>query len=412
MKVLISAFSAHPRGSSETGVGWNWSFQASRSHEVWVLTNRFHEADIRQELIDRPNPNLHFVFHSVPKEPLVWASARKFHPVYYPAYLLWQATALKQARQLHKEIGFDVTQHLTWASHRFPSFLAWLDAPFMWGPIGGGENAPTKLYRSLGPRFAVGELIRDTSNWMVRFDPAVRHTAGKASKILTTSRETKSMLPADSASKAEIYPAIGLRLGDLDKEIDLAAPPEHGKGARLLFVGRLVSWKGCRFAIEALAKLIAGGRKASLTVVGTGPELQHLKALASDLAVAEHVHFRGNMPHEQVLQLCLSHDIFVFPSLHDSGGQAVLEAMYLGLPVVCLDLGGPAISVGDSGIRVACLSVDQIVEDLAAGVETILSNATLRNEMIEGARDRVIQMYDWDHKAEHIGRLYESILGC
>ena len=85
--------------------------------------------------------------------------------------------------------------------------------------------------------------------------------------------------------------------------------------------------------------------------------------------------------------------------------------MYLGLPVVCLDLGGPALSVGDSGIKVACRSLDQIVEDLAAGVEAILSNSTLRNEIIEGARERVIQMYDWDHKAEYIGRLYESTTG-
>jgi glycosyltransferase involved in cell wall biosynthesis len=412
VKVLISAFTAHPRGSSEQGVGWNWSAQAARSHDVWVLTNRFHEADIRRELEEHPNPHLHFVFHSVPKEPTIWSAARKFHPVYYPAYLLWQATALDHARKLHEEIGFDVTQHLTWASHRFPSLLAWLDAPFIWGPIGGGESAPANLYRSLGARLALGELTRDTSNWLVRVDPTVRHTANRATRILTTSQETAAMLPGEAAQKAEIYPAIGLRLGDLDKEIERTTPAEHTKEARLLFVGRLVAWKGCQFALEALAKLAAAGRKATLTVVGMGPELKHLQARASELGIAEQVDFRGNLPHEQVLQLCLSHDVFVFPSLHDSGGQAVLEAMYLGLPVICLDLGGPALSVGDTGIRVACHSVEQVVEDLADGIETILGNPALRSEMIGGARDRVIQMYDWDHKAEFIGQLYERTTTC
>ena len=117
----------------------------------------------------------------------------------------------------------------------------------------------------------------------------------------------------------------------------------------------------------------------------------------------------GAVPHNEVLALYQTHDVFLFPSLHDSGGIAVLEAMYLGLPVVCLDLGGPAVSVGDAGIRVRCEDAQQIVLGLADGVRRLLSDEALRKDMVTRARARVVELYDWDSKAEYISDLYESV---
>jgi glycosyltransferase involved in cell wall biosynthesis len=408
LKVLISAYSITPHGSSEQGVGWNWSVQAARNHEVWVLTNSFPRRSITAEMEEHPNPNLHFVYYSTPKEVAMRDIAHKFHPVFYPNYLAWQATAIKTARRLHHEIGFDVAQHVTWASYRFPSVLAAVDVPFIWGPIGGGETAPARLYPQLGLRPALGEVVRETSNWLTRLDPFVRRTASRATRILVTSEETKNKLPGSARKKAEVYPAIGLSLQELDAEVCRAPEDEERGGvARLLFAGRLVSWKGCNFAIQALAQLLSTGTRARLTVAGVGPNLDSLKTLAYNLGVAEHVDFLGNVPRAEVLRLCQTHDVFVFPSLHDSGGVAVLEAMYLGLPVVCLDLGGPAISVGDAGVRVAAHNVDQIVDDLASSIRRILNDDAFRRDITTRARERVIQLYDWDHKAQYISDLYE-----
>ncbi len=412
MKVLISAFSVNPTGGSEQGVGWNWAVQASRHHEVWVLTNTAPEEAVVQELAERPNANLHFVFHRGPREHALRSLGRRFHLFYYPAYLSWQASAVGAARRLHSEVGFDVTQHVTWASCRFPSALAWLDVPFIWGPVGGGETAPRGTYASLGLCAALGEVARETSNWLTRLDPLVRHTAKQAARILTTTEETRALLPAGSASKADVYPAIGLSLRDIDQA--LTDDPEArwraaGSDVRLLFVGRLISWKGCDSAIRTVAALARSGTRAHLTVVGVGPELSALQILARDLGVDSKVDFLGAVPHKRVLALFRDHDVFLFPSLHDSGGIAVLEAMYLGLPVVCLDLGGPAVSVGDAGIKVPCRNARQVVEGLADAVRRLLSDVALRKTLVARARARVIEVYDWDSKAQYISDLYESV---
>jgi glycosyltransferase involved in cell wall biosynthesis len=144
--------------------------------------------------------------------------------------------------------------------------------------------------------------------------------------------------------------------------------------------------------------------------VGVGPELSALRTLARDLGVEPQVEFMGSVPHDEVLALFQTHDVFLFPSLHDSGGIAVLEAMYLGLPVVCLDLGGPAVSVGDAGIRVPCEDAQQIVDGLAEGVRRLMSDEALRKDIVTRARARVVELYDWDSKAEYISDLYESVV--
>jgi len=412
MKVLISAYTSKPNAGSEAGVGWNWPLAASRHHEVWVLTNTFHQEEIEAEQRSNPNPNLHFVFQPSPAEQQVWKIARRFNPVYYPAYLTWQLASLRRARTLHQEVGFDVAHHLTWATNRFPSFLAWMDVPFIWGPIGGGETAPSRLYPSLGMRPALAEIARDTSTYATKLDPLVRYTAGRARRILTTSRQTKHALPGDATLKADVYPAIGINEDELvlNEECDVPpiVEPTRHRAARLLFVGRLISWKGCGLAIQSLERLVRQGIDAELTVVGGGPEEARLRALAAQLCVEERVTFTSNLPRKAVLHLYKTHEIFLFPSLHDSGGAAVLEAMYFAMPVICLDLGGPAESVGQAGIRIQACSVDQIVEDIAAETSALLDDPDRRCAIGEAARQRILDHYKWDKKATYIKELYES----
>jgi glycosyltransferase involved in cell wall biosynthesis len=286
-----------------------------------------------------------------------------------------------------------------------------MDVPFIWGPIGGGETAPSRLYPSLGVRPALGEIARDTSTYATRLDPLVRRTAGRAQRILATSRQTKQALPAGGPAKTDVYPAIGINPCELDVVYPEGIPPiieptRNGAG-RLLFVGRLISWKGCSLAIRALERLVRQGMDVELTIVGDGPEEPRLRALARALCVEQRVTFTSRLPRQAVLHLCKTHDVFVFPSLHDSGGAAVLEAMYFGLPVVCLDLGGPAESVGETGVRIQPWSVNQMVEDIAKETAALLHDPARRKSMGKAARQRVLDHYDWDKKAAFIKELYE-----
>jgi glycosyltransferase involved in cell wall biosynthesis len=72
------------------------------------------------------------------------------------------------------------------------------------------------------------------------------------------------------------------------------------------------------------------------------------------------VEFAGRVPREQLINAFGNYTALVFPSLHDTGGLVVLEALSQGSPVVCLDLGGPGIIVNAScGVVVPTVDGDE-----------------------------------------------------
>jgi glycosyltransferase involved in cell wall biosynthesis len=100
--------------------------------------------------------------------------------------------------------------------------------------------------------------------------------------------------------------------------------------------------------LPAFARLIEAYPEARLTMVGHGPVERRWRKLAEDLGIAANVEWLPWQDREAMANLYASHDVLLFPALHDSGGMVVLEAMNQGLPVVCLKLGGPATLVNES----------------------------------------------------------------
>jgi glycosyltransferase involved in cell wall biosynthesis len=99
-----------------------------------------------------------------------------------------------------------------------------------------------------------------------------------------------------------------------------------------------------------------------------------------------------------MLALYASHLAFVFPSLHDAGPQVVLEAYGHGLPVICLDIGGPAQLLPDGcgfKISVRGRSSHEVVSSLSQAMGRFIIEPDLRRRMsdacIAAARERTWQ---------------------
>ena len=88
------------------------------------------------------------------------------------------------------------------------------------------------------------------------------------------------------------------------------------------------------------------------TIVGDGPARSGLQRLAAELGVNDAVRWVPWVPHAELHEHYYQHDVLLFPSLRDSGGMVVLEALAHGLPVVCTDLGGPGVIVNERCGRV------------------------------------------------------------
>lgn len=140
----------------------------------------------------------------------------------------------------------------------------------------------------------------------------------------------------------------------------------------LLFVGRLVSDKGCEVLLEALGLLAARGIKPQLTVIGEGPEMSALKALAKTLMVSEQVSFTGELSRQQVAKALCRSQITVVPSVWEEPfGLVALEALAAGSFPIVADAGGLAEACGGGG---ACFKSGSAV-GLAEALQMAFANS-------------------------------------
>lgn len=385
MRILLSAYSCLPIDGSESGVGWNWAqCIAANGHEVVVMTRSINRQRIEAHGAGRSAEAVRFVYNDLPR---AWHRIYKLPLGNYTYYVLWQYSAAKLASCLHRTEGFDCVQHITWGSFRAPSFMGRLGIPFIFGPVGGGEDTPKKLRRGLGWRGWLWDVLRRTSGHIM--GAWMESTYQSATEIVTTTDDTLQGIPARHRHKAWTCPAVGIETGASLLRADCASVRHESPALELLFVGRLLPWKGLHLVLKAMAR--ENQSSIHLTVIGRGSDLPRLHRLSRRLKLDGVVSWRGWMERDALLSLYRQFDLFALPSLHDSGGMAALEAMSFGLPVLCLDLGGPAKAVNNRCGRVIATrdrDEEEIVHDIAQFLNDLLADRGSLSKLSEGARAR------------------------
>lgn len=405
MKVLLSAYACEPGRGTELGVGWNTAWEIAKYHEVWVLTRPDDGREaIEAELSRNPNPNLHFVYFTLPVLGSIWRFGSIAFLIHY---YFWQVQAYFVARRLHQEIDFDLAHHVTFVRHSTPSFLALLPIPFIWGPVGGGESAPDPFWRDFSFRNRVYEILRSAARWFGERDPFARMTARRSTIVRVTTQDTAIRVQQMGAQKIEVFPEASLTKEEIVRLTKCASTDITA--VRFISMGRLLHWKGFHLGLRAFA--LAALPEAEYWVLGDGPERQRLEALAAELGIANQVKFWNRLPRDEALQKLGTCTALVHPSLHDSGGWVCLEAMTAARPVICLDLGGPAIQVTDkTGFKVNAPDPDLAVEGLAAAMVRLANDPELSLSMGQAGQLRVKEFYNWESRGQQICQLYEEVV--
>jgi glycosyltransferase involved in cell wall biosynthesis len=385
MKLLISAYACAPNFGSDHAVGWNWTTEAARlGHKIWALVSPAHRDSIKRACDESDDlGGIHWVFPEVKAWPLKQAVEPKWERTYN---LLWQLAALRHARDLHRQIGFDAVHHLTWAGIRAPTYLGALTAPLIIGPIGGGETSPPSLRDEIGLRGRVLERIRDLSNSTITINPMVRAGLNSAAVIFVSTTDTQNLFSGTLRDKTVVFSQLGLpHLPSTGCQRSLTESP------RFLYAGRLLYWKGVHIAVRAFAEVVRQSTDARFTIVGDGPERARLAEDVNRYNLAGCVEFIPRVPQSTLFELYKNHDLLLFPSYHDSGGFVVVEALSHGLPVVCLDLGGPKdIVTPNSGIVINSRGQNtaEVAKDMAEKICRLLESPQRRAELSAGAVSR------------------------
>jgi glycosyltransferase involved in cell wall biosynthesis len=182
----------------------------------------------------------------------------------------------------------------------------------------------------------------------------------------------------------------------------------------VLFVGRLVEKKGCRSLIQAFSLLRGDLRvRTSLWIVGQGQEYEQLDSYATRLGVEGKVRFWGAVSNHLLPDFYAAADLFVAPSIQaesgDTEGQGVvlLEAFAARCCVLSTRVGGivDVVTDGATGLLVEPNDPNQ----LAAAMESLLRDRSLRNRLAENAFQTVNGKYRWEQIAAAFETLYRKM---
>lgn len=392
MKILLSAFAFAPNVGSEPGVGWRWAAELAKHHEVTVITDVTRRILVEAVGVALP-PNVRVVYY----RPVLLRSVPLNSTTAQLLYTAWQFGLLGFARRLLHEHGFDLAIHCTYGVFRHPSFLGYLGIPFVFGPVGGGEDAPLALKRSIRGREKIKELLRSLLNKAALFDPFLWAAYAKSTLILTKTEDTRRALPWLFRRRAIVYPEIGI---DAPAGIQALAR-QPGEPLRVLFAGRLLGWKGAHLAIRAVAQAIAQGVPVEFTLLGKGPFEPELRRVAASLNIQDRISWVNQLPQQELFAMYQTMHCFLFPSLHDSSGNVVLEAQANGLPVICLDLGGPATLITtETAIVVSTKHQDEagVVQDLTSAIRQLAEDENRRYAMASAAIVNASETMTWENR--------------
>ena len=239
-------------------------------------------------------------------------------------------------------------------------------------------------------------------------DPFVRAAMDRASAIIVTSSRYLASSPelAPYKEKCRVVPlAIDPALYSETATESQRIREQFGERI-LLSVGRLVPYKGFRFAIEAMAQV-----DGHLCIIGSGPEDGFLRQLARERNVADKVTFLGRVddlrPYYQAARA------FVLPSVTraEAFGVVQLEAMASGTPVINTDLDSGVPEVGVDGVSALTVPPGNAAA-LAKAMNSLLDDPGLRDRLAAGARQAVQEKYSLDRMVRSTFDVYQEVLGA
>jgi glycosyltransferase involved in cell wall biosynthesis len=415
-RVLVIAEAANPEWVSVPLVGWNIAQALCKVADVHVVTHVRNRAALERAgwVHDR-----HFT--TVDNETLsrpLWKLAERVRggpgvgwttlaAASWPSYLLFEHLLWRKLGARVRAGEWDLVHRVTPLSPTLPSLVARklrnAGVPFLVGPLNGGTPWPAQF----------GQARRAEREWLsyvrgvYRHLPGYRSTREHASALLIASRATWDELPDRWRGRALYLPENGIdpTLFPARQERAISAP------LRVIFVGRLVPYKGADMLIDAAAPALRE-RRIQLEIVGDGPQKAELAGQVRRLGVDHGVTLRGWQTQARVAELLATADLFAFPSIREFGGGVVLEAMASGVPPLVVDYGGPSELVTEAtGYKVPLGNRTEIVESLGRILADIVNRPEQLMAKGRAARERVERHFTWPRKAEQLRAVYDWVLG-
>lgn len=416
LKVLLIIEQCNPDWSSVPLVGYNFYYEISQLCDVILVTHIRNKTALEkrpehQDVIYIDESQFSKAYHKIIAA--LTSIGRKNWPLYialsYPIYEEFNRQVYQQFKDKVLGKEYDVVHVITPMMPRYPSKIikACKNTPFLLGPVNGGVPFPPGFQKVARQEFAYFNFLRAVGRNLI---PGYVKTYQRADKILAGSTYTLNLIkglfkiPEESL---ELFYENGIPQSFFHQK----TIHNNSSVINLLFVGRLVPYKGADMVIDAINNLSDDIKnKIKFTIVGDGSETVNLENQVKNLGLENIVSFTGWIKQSETVEYYKQADIFCFPSIREFGGAVVLEAMACGLPCIVANNGGIGEYVTpETGFSIEPKSREYLVDKLTENITTLIQNKPLLEKMSANCYKRV-EEFEWSRKAKKIVNIYDILL--
>ncbi|HVU28393.1 MAG TPA: glycosyltransferase [Verrucomicrobiae bacterium] len=411
MKVLISAIACNPYSGSEAYFGWAAVQCLAQDHDLWVITSGRNRPDLEKAAAEGLAPkNVRFIYAGKFKE---WHPNRLLARLQsWKEYIDFSKDILLVARDLRQTVKFDLVHHVTYATWRVATPLWKLGIPFVFGPIGGNEQFPFRIFPVLSPAGMAFELLRKTSNVVSCLSPNVRQSLRRAAHIFAATTETEQLVRAVRGSGKNISRLLpGFYSAASVAAFSRFVPDKKTDGTLRIFAsGNLGGHKCIGLALQALSLVKKRGIGFQYYLGANGPEVPHLKKLVVQLDLKNEVIFGDSMSREDYQRTLGNTHVYLLPSMRESVGLTMMEAMLAGCVPVVADCGGPNFIVTeDCGYKIPVSSPKRMIEEIADTIAVIDRNREIILKKGAAASKRIAAHFTEENYHKTVNSVYLSL---
>lgn len=408
MKILLIAFSCNPNKGSESFCGWSWAKTLAKNNEVCVITRSENQSDIDQYLNENKwlYKNLNLIYHDIPQALNFYYETRKLYLLYY---IIWLKTVAPVIKKIDCQEHFDIVHQVTLGDFRHVANLSSVEGKKVFGPVGGAQITPPvfKPYINTKRRM-LNEKLREIANRFTLFDSSYKKRLNICDLVLVANYETEQTLRKvmEHPERCVLMSENGIHKENQREYI--SRKKEGDDEINIIWSGRMIYRKGLEFLLDVLCK-VNTKRKYSVTLVGTGPEVENLKRKSEQMGLSQ-VCFMGKVSYQQMDEIYRKSDIFVFPSLRETTGTVLLEAMERGLPVVTFDQNGAKVVLDKTCAELIPVTSDleEIKTKFASSLQMLIDDDVLRMKMSENSYYHAYACCTWEDKIKRYFALLEE----
>lgn len=410
--LLLSAYQCGPGMGSVSQIGWEWYRRLAQRLPLTLVTHIRNQSALAAAGAPLAGSEILYVDTEWFARPLFLLARRIFpaseHAVFMLSsldFFLFEHVAKRALRRRQKAgQSWALVHVVTPVSPAAVTGLHGLRMPLIRGPLNGHVATP----------LGFPDLMREDSSWLYplrNFGYAidwVRGASRHAARTLVATRATRDILPCSKRGEAMTMSENGV-----DPSVFYAAPwpkpPSPTQPLQVLFVGRLIPCKGVSLLLEAVAR--CRHLPIRLRVVGDGPMRSPWEQRARELSLQDRVAFVGARSQAEVAEELREAHLFCLPSVRESGGAVLLEAMAVGRPVVAVDWGGPAELVDEEvGRLLPAKNPAAVVLALVEIFHSVAATPDVWRLRGLAGQKRAAARYTWEAKIDAALRLYAEVL--